>query len=114
MGEEQRQFHRVPAEFKVQCRERGTLTAPWQSVSTTDLSAGGISFQSESMLEVQGSMDIQITLPNFRVPLVLRGIVVRVRSMHSGMSDCAIQFTDVSPAQQEEIDALVRFLRQGV
>ncbi len=114
MGKEQRVFYRVPAEFQVQCRQRGALAEPWHAVSTTDLSAGGISFQSEARLEVQEPLDIQITLPNFRVPLVLTGVMVRVRPLPSGMSDCAIEFTDVTQDQQQQIDELVQFLRKGV
>ena len=114
MGEDQRQFFRVPAEFQVQCRQRGALASPWQGVSTTDLSAGGISFQSEIMLEAQEPMDIRITLPSFRAPLVLSGVVVRVRSIASGLSDYAVEFGDVTPEQQEQIDGLVQFLRKEV
>lgn len=114
MGEEQRQFYRVPAEFQVQCRQRGALASPWQSVSTTDLSAGGISFQSEILLEVQAPLDIQITLPSFKAPLVLRGTLVRVQSLPSGVSDCAARFEGVTPDQQQQVDELVWFLHKGV
>ena len=107
-------FFRVPAEFQVQCRQRGALTSPWQSVLTTDLSAGGISFQSESMLEVPEPLDLRMTLPSFRAPLVLSGVVVRVRSLSSGVSEYAVEFGDVTPEQQQQIDALVQFLRKSV
>ena len=114
MGEEQRKFHRVPAEFQVQCRQRGALAEPWHAVSTTDLSAGGLSFQSEVLVDVKDMLDIRITLPSFKVPLVVTGLVVRVRLMASGVSDCAVEFGDVSPEQQQQVDELVQFLRKGV
>ncbi len=114
MGQDQRRFARVPESFSIQCRRRGAFSEGWRNVRTTDLSAGGIGFEGTELYEEQETQDIRITLPSFRVPLVLLGNVVRSRSQPGGMVDCAVEFIDVTPDQQCEIDELVAFLRKGV
>lgn len=112
MGQEQRRFERVPAAFRVQCRLQGDLTGGWHSVVTGDISAGGLSFQSDQLYEPSESLEIQIELPSFRVPLILSGRIVRSRALPGGVCECAVEFANLEPEQQAAIDELVGFLRK--
>ncbi len=108
---EQRRFDRVPEVFDVRCRAYGALSEGWRLVYTMDVSAGGIGFQTADLFYEDQMLEIQITLPSFRAPLSLRGVVVRCRSV-AGAYDCAAEFVNVSPDQQAAIDMLVQFLRR--
>jgi hypothetical protein len=83
-------------------------------VATVDLSASGASFESERLYEPSDTLEIQISLPSFGMPLILRGRVVRSRSQPSGVVACAVEFVDVTPDQQAEVDELVQFLNKGI
>ena len=108
---EQRRFDRVPEVFNVRCRDYGALSEGWRLVYTMDVSAGGIGFQTADLFYEGQMLEIQITLPSFRAPLSLRGVVVRCRPV-AGAYDCATEFVNVSPDQQAAIDTLVQFLRR--
>jgi len=110
MGKEQRQFQRIPESFNVTCRRSGALTETWRHVATKDLSAGGISFESELFYELADALEIQVALPGFHEPLVLRGRIVREQPLPSGVVDYAVAFMDVTPDQQLAIDEMVKFL----
>ncbi len=112
MGEEQRRFQRIPEAFEVKCRHLGAFSETWRHVVTVDLSAGGLGFQSAELYDLSDSLEIQIRLPSFRMPLELRARLVRCTPMLSGVSECAVEFIDVTPDQQAEIDELVRFLNK--
>lgn len=112
MGEEQRQFQRIPESFNIQCRPFGALSETWRGVVTMDLSAGGIRFRSEAWYELSDMLELQIQLPTSRVPLVFRGRVVRSRRLPSGNAECGIEFVDLTPDQQIELDELVQFLKK--
>ena len=113
MGEEQRRFDRVPEMFSARCRPAGSLEEPWRSVATVDLSAGGISLQSESLFDIGDELEIELQLPGVLEELVLRGRVVRSKPGTSGVVDVAVEFMDVMPDQQAHIDQLVQFLKKG-
>ena len=114
MGKEQRRFQRISESFEVRCRHLGALSEPWHIVVTVDVGAGGLSFQSEELYELSDMLEIQIRLPSVQAPLVLHGRVVRSGALPSGVTECAIEFVDVTPDQQVEIDELVQFLSKRV
>jgi c-di-GMP-binding flagellar brake protein YcgR len=111
MGIEQRRFDRVTASFEVECRRAGALSETWRRVVVIDFSAGGLRFHSEELFEPGEPLELQIRLPSIRMPLLLRAQVVRSESLVPGMCRCAVEFTEVTPDQQAEIDGLVQFLR---
>jgi len=110
MGQEQRQFKRIPEAFNVQCRPAGTLSEVWRLVVTIDFSAGGIGFESQQAFDIGDALEIQMTIPSFRTPLIVKGSVVRIKTTPWSTSECAAQFFDVTPDQQFALDELVAFL----
>ena len=114
MGSEQRWFQRIPESFHMQCRRVGSLAKAWRRVMTLNLSAGGVGFECEELYEPSDTLEIQIDLPNFRAPLLLRGRVVRSRPRPGGAMECVVEFMDVSPAQQGAMDEQVRFLSKRI
>lgn len=114
MGVEQRRFQRIPESFRLQCRRLGSLAETWRRVATLDLSAVGASFDTEELYDPSDTLDIRIDLPNFRVPLLLHGRVVRSRPRPGGAMECAVEFVDMTPEQQGAIDELVQFLSKRI
>ena len=110
MGQEQRQFKRIPEAFNVKCRPSGTLSDVWRQVVTVDFSAGGIGFESQQSYDIGDPLEIQLTIPSFRMPLIIKGQVVRIKTTPWSTSECAVQFMDVTPDQQYALDELVAFL----
>ncbi|MBI4342516.1 MAG: PilZ domain-containing protein [Candidatus Omnitrophica bacterium] len=110
MGEERRRFPRVPQSFAAQCRSLGGLSESWRAVRTVDLSAVGMRVRSDEPFEFWTTLEIRIQVPSLREPLDLRGRVVWSRTPPSGMTEMGIEFVDLGPEQQEQIDELVQFL----
>lgn len=90
----------------------GRETATWRVIATLDLSAVGIRFESEELYDASDPVEILLHLPSYRKPLVLSGRVVRSRPLLSGVVECAVEFLEVTPTQQEDLDGLVQFLKQ--
>ncbi len=111
MGEEQRRFERIRAPFQMECQRYGALAETWRQVVAIDLSAGGLAFHSDELFEPGETLEVRINVPGGRAPMVLRGTVVRGDPVSPGVIRCAIEFTNVSPDAQAEIDELVRFLK---
>lgn len=111
MGSEQRSFERASASFEISCRRAGAFSEIWRQVTVTDFSAGGLGFEVEELFEEGEPLDIQIRLPSARDTLLLRARVVRCQSLPSKMCRCAVEFVEMTPDQQAEIDTLVQFLR---
>ena len=112
MGQEQRQFNRVPQIFSVRCRPAGALQESWQVMSTLDMSAGGISLQGESFFESEEALEIELQWPGV-APLVLRGRLVRSHVRAPASIEYALEFIEVTPEQQIKIDTLVQFLKKS-
>ena len=111
MRSERRRFDRVKASFEITYRVAGTLTETWRAVTIIDLSAGGLSFDSQELFEEREPIEVQIRLPGARSTLLLRALVVRSDMMASGLYRCALEFAELTPDQQAGIDELVQFLR---
>ena len=111
MGIDRRRFDRVTASFEVECRRAGALSETWRRVVVVDFSAGGLRFHSEEPFDPGEPLEVQIRLPNIRWPLLLRARVVRSDPLSPGTCRCAVEFVEVTPDQQAEIDGLVQFLR---
>ena len=112
MSLNQRRFDRIPEALTARCRPVGALAEPWQTVITADLSAGGMSFESGQLVEEGSCVELELPLPG-AADVTLRGRVVRAAPKGPGAADIAVEFLDVSPEQQAQIDTLVQFLRKG-
>ncbi len=112
MGEEQRRFQRVPVPLALSCRRVGSLTDVWRQAALLDLSAGGVSFESQEPYEPSEVLGLELHLPGASAPLALRGRVVRSLPRPAGVTECAAEFIGVTPTQQAGIDDLVAFLKR--
>lgn len=112
MGDEQRGFVRIPLPFHASCRHYGALTETWHPVALLDLSAGGMSFTSEDLFELDSSLEIKIQLPTDAALLILRGILRRVKSRSTNFVEYGAEFSEMTPDQQAKIDELVQFLKK--
>ena len=112
MGDEQRGFVRIPLPFQAFCRHYGALAETWHPVALLDLSAGGMSFTSEDLFEPDCPLEIKIQLPADKAPLILRGILRRVKSRSTNFVEYGAEFSEGTPEQRAKIDELVRFLRK--
>lgn len=112
MGREQRRFDRVPEAFSMRCRPAGSLQEPWRNAVTLDLGAGGISFQSGQLFDLEARVEIELRLPGVLSELIVTGRVVRVTSRPGGVTEIATEFFDLTPDQQAHIDELVQFLKK--
>ncbi len=112
MEQNQRRFERIPQPFEVHWRMMGELSDAWRPTVTLDLSAGGMSFQSNESFDVETMLELQIQLPHMRSPLILHGRVARVKPHPSEGVEIGVEFFNVRSDQQMEIDELVRFLKK--
>jgi c-di-GMP-binding flagellar brake protein YcgR len=112
MGEEQREFARVPLPLHASCRQHGSLAETWHAVMLLDLSAGGMSFTSEDLFASEGSVEVRIQLPAALEPLTLLGVVRRTKLLGTNFMEYGVEFLDVKPDQQAKIDDLVQFLKK--
>jgi hypothetical protein len=110
MGQERRRFARVTQPFNARYRRYGELSQSWRTIKTLNISASGLRFCDAEMLEPLGILELELTLPSLREPLMLRGQVVWNQTLASGVNEYGVEFVEVSPQQGEQIDLLVKFL----
>lgn len=113
MAGERRDFSRVPVPFRVRYRLYRELGESWRQIATVNISAGGMRVRSEEPLEVGGRLEVQITLSSAATPLTVQGCVVWSRSLGAGVNEIGVQFTDLTPVQQEQVDGIVLFLMKS-
>lgn len=112
--QERRKFPRIREAFEVHYRIYGDMAASWHEVITVNLSAGGLRFRGPEPLEPGTPLDLKIQLTGFQQVLAFRGSVVWNRMQSPGVTECGVQFVDLSLPQQAQIDRLVLFLRQRI
>lgn len=112
--EERRRFTRVSQSFDARYRVYGELTESWRTIRTINLSASGMRFRSAHPIEAGTVLQLEITLPCLRAPLVVNGQVAWSHTMASGVTENGAEFVDVTPLQSERIDELVKFLMKNV
>jgi len=111
MGEkEQRDFGRVSVPFPIRYRVYGELGESWHEIATVNISAGGMRFRTDDLIEIGSHLELEIALPGSPAPLVVQGKVVWSQALGAGASENGVQFMEMTPGQHEHIDSLVRFL----
>ncbi len=83
----------------------------WHEGTLNDVSVGGVRLTCDRALECGARLALELRLPARPEPLLLQGQITWVAQRPSG-SECGLQFLDVTPEQQAEIDAFVQFLLQ--
>lgn len=114
MSDERRQFQRVPQAFDIQYRLAGQLSSSWHTATTLNLSAAGVRFICDELLEEEMAVEIQLQLPNAPQPLILGGRVAWGQLQASGVCEVGVAFLDLDADEQLRLDALVQFLRKSV
>ena len=112
MAQEGRRFDRIRLPIEARCRSYGSLSDSWQTIQVLDLSASGIRFECEAMVEEQSRIEIQVMLPVSQRWSVLLGIVVRCRPLPADICDIAVEFEQLDVTQGAQIDEMVRFLKK--
>ena len=110
MGHEQRRFDRIPQPFQVRCRRVNEPLKAWDLALTHDLSAAGMCVQSNERFDLGTLLDVRIELPNIPGVLSLQGRVVWKKA--SAVGEYGIEFLEITPDQQVQIDELVQFLKK--
>lgn len=110
MGQERRQFTRADQPFDARCRVYGEMIESWRVITTLNISGAGMRFRNDESLPVGTVMELEIALPCLREPLIVRGQVVWSTSVASGVAEHGAEFINVTLAQSEQIDQLVKFL----
>ncbi len=81
-----RQFARVRAQLAMQYRvlhEQGAARA-WNSTVTKNLSAAGICFESFHPLSLNTELEVNLKIPFFEVPVVMKARIVRAAEIKAG------------------------------
>ena len=112
-GKERRRFPRIDQPFEARYRVLGDPDgAAWRAVTAVNLSASGIRFRGEESIDEGTTLDLDIHVPTFPQPLVLRGIVVWSAMQASGVVETGVDFMDLGTMQQAQVDQFVQFLRR--
>ena len=112
MTRERRTFGRASQPFDAQYRLSGELTASWRTITTVNISAGGMRFTDMDAHERGTSIEVRIQLPSLREPFTLQGRIAWSQMQASGVAESGVEFLDLTPEQQVQIDQLVQFLQQ--
>ena len=113
IAQERRRFPRLAHALDMRYRLAGGVGEPWCGVQTMNLSASGIRFRGDEALDQGAMLELQMTVPEMGPLLSLRGAVVWTQLQASGVNELGVQFLDLTPLQQSQIDRLVRFLQPG-
>ena len=110
---EQRGFHRIPQPIPTRYRVSGGLGASWSSMTLVNISASGLRFRAEELIEKGTLVEFESQMPGLREPLCVKGKVVWGSYQASGVVEMGVQFTEVTLKQQYQIDNFVSFLRSS-
>ena len=109
MGQERRRFQRAPESFPIQCRNPKEGER-WKGVQAINISASGLRLLSDVPFEEHAMMEFKLDLPNIGGPLVLLGDIVWSKVMTVGVVEVAVEFKQVTPEQEIQIDEIVDFM----
>ena len=110
---ERRKFHRIPQPIDARYRVSGDFGLAWAKGNLVNISATGLRFRAEELLEKGAMVEIEAKMPGLKELLIVRGMVVWSSLQASGVAEMGIEFYEVSVPQQYQIDNLVSFLRSS-
>ncbi len=110
---ERRDFHRVPQPIEAKYRVSGNLGVTWAVGTLVNISAGGVRFRAEELIEKGAFVEVEAKVPGLREVLTVKGIVVWSSLQASGVAEMGVEFSEVTLQQQYQIDNLVSFLRSS-
>ncbi len=107
--EERRRFARVPEVFHARCRRAGS-GEPWQEIQTANISASGLRFLTKLPFEAGDEVELEMELPASGGELKVTAAVVWVKSPAAGVVELGVEFKNLTPDQERQIDDVVEFL----
>jgi len=113
MGTERREFDRAPLQVPMRYRRASQLASLWHQATLTDLSAGGMRFTTDELLEVGAKLEFEVRLSIRQASFILRGFVASEQSLDATHTEYGVGFLDLAPNERVEVDELVWFLSQG-
>ncbi|GEM_PF-3315918 len=113
MGKERREFDRTPLQVPMLYRRASELASLWQKGIMTDLSAGGMRFTTDELVELGTKLEFEVRLSIRQIPFTLRGFVASEQSLDATQTDYGVGFLDLDPNERVGVDELVQFLSQG-
>ncbi|MBI4341606.1 MAG: PilZ domain-containing protein [Candidatus Omnitrophica bacterium] len=108
---ERRDFHRITQAIEGRYRASGHFGALGASMTLVNLSAGGLRFRSEEQLEKDALLEVEVKIPGFREPLIIKGRVAWSTLQASGVVETGVEFLNVSPDLRCQIDSVIQFFR---
>ena len=108
---ERRSFHRMDQVVEGRYRVSGHFSALGSAMTLLNFSAGGARFRSQEQLEKNTLLEIEVKISGLRDALHVKGYVVWSTLRASGVAETGVEFLDVSPDQQYQIDSIVQFFR---
>ena len=107
MGKERRGFGRARLDFSMRYKRVGALMDLWHRAALTDISAGGLRFATDELMDEGSKLEFEVILPIRKDPYLLIGRVVSEQEGEYG-----VVLLDVPPDKQVEVDELVEFLNR--
>lgn len=111
MTKERRLFPRVPQPFEARYRLADEMGTSWHGMTLVNISAGGVRFRTDELIQQGTPLELQVQLPGLREPLLVNGQTIWSTLQASGVMEIGVEFVNVTADQQLQIDGIVRFLR---
>ena len=108
---ERRRFHRIPQPIDARYRVSGEFSLAWAKGNLVNISASGLRFRAEELLEKGAMVEIEAKMPGLKELLIVNGMGVWSSLQAAGVAEMGIEFSEVTVQQQYQIDSLVSFLR---
>lgn len=112
MVQQGRQFERVELPIQAKCRSYGSLTESWRDVQVLDLSASGMRFEDQVLIEEEGNIEIQMLLPVAQRWFIVRGTVMRCKPLSGMSNEIGIRFDELGIVEATQLDEMVQFLNK--
>ncbi len=110
---ERRHFHRVPQPIEAKYRVNGNFGATWAVGTLVNISAGGMRFRAEELIEKGALVEVEAKVPGLREVFAVKGMIVWSNLQASGVAEMGVVFSEVTLQQQYQIDNFVTFLRSN-
>lgn len=110
---ERRSFHRAIQPIEAKYRVQGNFSTTWAVGALVNISAGGMRFRAEELLDKNVLIEVEAKIPGAREVLTVKGMVIWSSLQASGVAEMGVQFSELTHQQQFHIDNLVNFLRSN-
>ena len=110
-GRDRREFHRIPETIEGRYRVSGDFSGLGRPMTILNFSASGLRFCADELIEQETMLELEAKIPGLRNLLRVKGQVVWSVLRTPGVAEMGVEFMDVSPEQQYQLDSIVEFFR---